>query len=75
MTKLVSLIRGFSANPETEQYYDVGEEIGNGVDRIRYEGLAMTQYSRNELEHYKQGVGNRPYPRNSLTRTAPISIK
>ncbi len=29
---------------------DVGEQIGNGVDRIRYEGLAMTKYSCNEFE-------------------------
>ena len=50
MTKRVFLIRGFSAKPETEQYYGVGEEIGNGVDRIRYEGLAMTKYSCNEFE-------------------------
>ncbi len=33
MTKRMSFIRGLSADPETEQYYGIGEEIGDRVDR------------------------------------------
>jgi hypothetical protein len=51
MAKGVFIIRRLSANPETDQYHDVGKEIGNRVDSIDYEGLAPTEYACQKLEY------------------------
>jgi hypothetical protein len=45
MTKMVFLIRLLSANPETKQDNSVSKEVGNGVDCVRYEGLALAKYA------------------------------
>jgi hypothetical protein len=49
MTKRVFLIRGFTTNSDTKQDHNVGKEVGNGVNRIRYQGLATSEYPREEL--------------------------
>jgi hypothetical protein len=50
MTKRVFLIRGLSTDPQTEQNNKVGKEVGDGVDRISYEGLALAEYAGQKLE-------------------------
>jgi hypothetical protein len=43
MSKWVFFIRRFSAYSKAKEDNDVGKEIRDGMDSIRYEGLALAE--------------------------------
>ncbi len=47
---MVFLVRCLLPNPQTKQNNSVSEKVGNGVDCIRYKGLALTEDASEKFE-------------------------
>ena len=49
-------IRRFSPDLNAYQNHDVGKKVGNGVNCIRYEGLALAEYAGLKLEQNQYAI-------------------
>ena len=62
------LVGGLPAGLETHEDHDVGEEVRDGMGRVRDQGLALSEDPAGQLEGDQHGVRRDPYQRDGCAR-------
>ena len=56
MAEVVFFVGGFLTDPQAKQNHDIGKEIRGRVNGVCNEGLAVAEYTRQELEGNKKDI-------------------